>query len=137
MTNDELSDCFNDGFLETAAADFEEVDVISTPSDLIRALEDSVPPLDCGSKADIEPETVSIALDPTEADTLATLMLGYRMRIERDIEALEEDREEAENHTIWTRIDSRIDRLSQYSALLNRTASRILQTLEASNGGAA
>jgi hypothetical protein len=106
-------------------------------SDLIRALEESISSLDCGSKADIEPDTVSIALDPTEADTLATLMLGYRMKIELDIEGLKEDREEAENHTIWTRIDSRIDRLSQYSALLNRTASRILQTLEASNGGAA
>jgi hypothetical protein len=33
----ELSDSFNDGFLETAAADFEEVEAI--PSDLIRALE--------------------------------------------------------------------------------------------------
>lgn len=136
MTN-ELSDCFNDGFLETAAAYFEEVDVISTPSDLIRVLEDSVSPLDCGSKADIEPETVSIALDPIEADTLATLMLGYRMKIEVYIDRLRDDREEAENHTIWTRIQSRIDRLSQHSALLNRTASRILQTLEASNGGAA
>jgi hypothetical protein len=107
------------------------------PSDLIRALEESISSLDCGSTNDIEPETVSIALDPIEADTLATLLLGHRQNIERDILDLEEDREEAENHTIWTRIDSRIDRLAQYSALLNRTASRILQTLEASNGGAA
>jgi hypothetical protein len=96
-------------------------------SDLIRALEESISSLDCGSKNDIEPETISIRLDATEADTLAGLLLGHRQSIERDIVDLEKDRE--------NRFASRIARYEEYSALLNRTATLILQTLDAQKGG--
>jgi len=96
-------------------------------SDLIRALEESISSLDCGSKNDIEPETISIRLDATEADTLAGLLLGHRQSIERDIVDLEKDRE--------NRFAARIARYEEYSALLNRTATLILQTLDAAKGG--
>jgi hypothetical protein len=113
-------------------------------SDLIRALEESISSLDCGSKNDIEPpvegelqklanriyfgsETISIRLDATEADTLAGLLLGHRQSIERDIVDLESDPA--------NRFAARIARYEEYSALLNRTATLILQTLDAQKGG--
>jgi hypothetical protein len=96
-------------------------------SDLIRALEESISSLDCGSKNDIEPDTVSIRLDATEADTLAGLLLGHRESIERDIVDLESDPA--------NRFAARIARYEEYSALLNRTATLILQTLDAAKRG--
>lgn len=71
-------------------------------------------------------ETISIRLDATEADALAGLLLGHRERIERDIEELESDPA--------NRFSARIARYEQYSALLNRTANLLLQTLDAQGG---
>ena len=102
-------------------------------SDLIRALEESISSLDCGSKNDIEPDTVSIRLDATEADTLAGLLLGHRESIERDIVDLE-SRPIRSNYEA-NRFAARIARYEQYSALLNRTATLLLQTLDAAKGG--
>jgi hypothetical protein len=119
-------------------------------SDLIRALEESISSLDCGSKNDIEPpvegelqklanriyfgsETISIRLDATEADTLAGLLLGHRESIERDIVDLE-SRPIRSNYEA-NRFAARIARYEEYSALLNRTATLILQTLDAAKGG--
>lgn len=61
MTNDELSDCFNDGFLETAAADFEEVDAIS--SDLIRALETTSHRIDVALASDLTSAELDRAIE--------------------------------------------------------------------------
>lgn len=102
-------------------------------SDLIRALEESISSLDCGSRNDIEPETISIRLDATEADTLAGLLLEHRESIERDIVELE-SRPIRSNYEA-NRFAARLARYEEYSALLNRTATLIFQTLDAQNGG--
>jgi hypothetical protein len=72
-------------------------------------------------------ETISIRLDATEADNLAHLLLGHRENIERDIVDLESDPA--------NRFADRIARYEEHSALLNRTATLILQTLDAAKGG--
>lgn len=72
-------------------------------------------------------ETILIRLDVTDADNLAGLLLGHRESIEREIVDLESDPA--------NRFADRIARYEQYSALLNRTATLILQTLEAEKGG--
>jgi hypothetical protein len=104
-------------------------------SDLIRALEESISSLDCGSKNDIEPDTVSIRLDATEADELGTLILGYRETLLSQVEAYEDRLQKAETHDAYKMIEYRMNVVSERAALLNRTATLIFQTLDAAKGG--
>jgi hypothetical protein len=80
-----------------------------------------------------ETETISIRLDATEADNLAHLLLGHRENIERNIVDLK-SRPIRSNYEA-NRFAARIARYEEYSALLNRTATLILQTLDAAKGG--